>query len=377
MNDVITPLADRFEAIYFDGAGPLRHPVTVELGLDCITVHHEGHKPGEWPYSGLRVTCDGSYGEPVMLEHSYRGLGETLTIEDSDFFTSLQQHSPVKSNKPPLAGIKGWPAVILTCLLISAIGSVAYFWGVSVLANVIATVTPRPVEERIGRAVSNIFAPPATRCSDAQREALLKRVSDRLVNATGSSYNFHIVYTRHGVANAFAAPGGYIVVFQGLLQKTETPEEYAAVLAHEITHVTRRHSMRSLARHYSAQTLLNIMAMDSAGTPSALEQIVTLANLSYQREDEEQADLEGLALLLRAGIQPSGLVSFFRRLHADPQTRDSVPTYFSSHPALLDRAQRLEVEIRKSPSSAQPLMTAEEWAAARKACAGAIVKPAN
>lgn len=371
MTGAITPRASSFDAVYFDGLHPIRRAAAVQLYDGALHVCLESVAPLSWPYSDLRVACDGSYGEPVRLELRNGTPGETILIEDEDFLTALRQYTPVDSHEPPLANIKGWPAVLLTCAVIAAFGSIAYFWGVVIAAQTIATVTPPPVEERLGRAVTNILAPIGLRCNDPAREAILARVSDPLIRAAGPGYNFRIIYTNHPIPNAFAAPGGYIVVFQGLLQQTQTPEEYAGVLAHEITHVLRKHTTRALARHVSTQTLLSLMAMDSAGTPAALEGVLALGNLRYQRDDEDEADMEGLQLLTRAGIQPGGLVTFFRRLHADPRLSEPSFSYFSSHPALLDRAHRIESEVRKVKAAASSsLLSPEEWAAARRACVG-------
>lgn len=368
MNEAITPLAARFDAAYLDGVHPVRHPAVVDLRDGALEVRAGGRAAEWWRYDDLEVAGDGSYGEPVRLRRREGGPGETLLVEDETFLEALGQHTRVESHAPPLAGIKGWPAVILTCALIGMMGSAAYFWGVSLLANALAAITPPSVEARLGRAVANVFAPVKMRCDDPAREALLDRVARPLIRAAGSGYEFRIIYTTHAEPNAFAAPGGYIVVFQGLLDQAATPEEFAGVLAHEIMHVTHKHTTRALARHVSTQTLLSLMAMDSAGTPAALEQALALDSLRYQRNDEEEADREATRLLARAGIDPGGLATFLRRLHADPRFGGPSMTYLSSHPALLDRVRLLEAEVGRASEAGAPLLSPEEWKAARRGC---------
>lgn len=368
MNEAITPRTSRFEAVYLDGVHPVRHPAVIDLGETGMEVRAGGRGSEWWSYEGLRVAGDGSYGEPVRLQRVEGGPGETLLVGGEGFLGALGQYTRLELPAAPLAGVKGWPAVILTCALIGVLGSAAYFRGVDFLANTLAAITPPSVEARLGRAVTNVFAPANMRCEDAAREALLDRVAQPLIRAAGSGYEFRIIYTNHPEPNAFAAPGGYIVVFQGLLDLTATPEEFAGVMAHEIMHITHKHTTRALARHVSTQTLLSLMAMDSAGTPGALEQALALDSLRYQRNDEEEADREAARLLARAGLDPGGLASFLRRLHADPDLGGPSMTYLSSHPALLDRVRLLEAMTVEVTGAGVPPLSPEEWKAARRGC---------
>jgi predicted Zn-dependent protease len=178
-------------------------------------------------------------------------------------------------------------------------------------------------------------------------------------------YPFRVIYVNQPVVNAFAAPGGYVVVFRGLLEQADTAEEFAGVLAHEMEHVVLKHSMRALAREFSGRALLSLMAIDSSGTPGALQAGAQLASLSYARDDEQSADLQGAALLERAHVSTSGLAAFLKKVQQ--LSPDSGPNYLATHPATGDRIEKLNEATRQAPYAA-PLMTSAEWQQARRVC---------
>lgn len=376
MGTVLSPLATRFEGAYYDGQRPLRLQAEAEFCADELKIHLPDDSLS-WPYVRMRVAADGRNAEPIRLELARENgavkqvapVGETLVIADPRVMDVIRQHPDLRL--PPealLSGLRGWPAVLLTCAVLVAFGSMAYVWGVGLMADTLAAITPPFVEDRLGKAVVNILAPEATRCGDSRRAELLHPVLARLESALGTGQHFEIIYTSHAIPNAFAAPGGYIVVFQGLLQQTATPEEFAAVLAHEMMHVRHRHSMKALTRQLSAQTLLSVMAMDSAGTPAALEGVVKLGNLRYQRGDEEEADLEGARLLQRAHIDATSMATFFRRLAGDSRFAEPSVAYFSSHPALHDRARLVEAEALAGSGTVEALIPMDDWREVLAAC---------
>ena len=358
---MIRPLDNPFEAFYYDGQAAVRHPATVELSAAELNIGIPGRSSLIWPYTALRFASDGSYGEPVRIEH---GSAEALVIESHDFVEALRQHGVTRRAIP--MDLRRWPAVLLCCVAIALIATILYASLVRVASEQAARLMPAGMEKRLGNAVVTILAPQQARCADSGRR--LQPVVDRLQAATGSNQQFQVIYVNQGIVNAFAAPGGYIVVFRGLLDETETPEEFAGVLAHEMQHVLLKHSTRALAREFSGRALLSLMAVDSGGTPTAIQASVRLANLRYQRSDEEAADQGGAALLARAHVRADGLAMFLQRLQSN--SPGVLGSYLSNHPATEDRINALRAETQNFSQSATPLMNAEQWATAREVCAG-------
>lgn len=158
----------------------------------------------------------------------------------------------------------------------------------------------------------------------------------RLTAGTGRyRYAFHVA--RDPQVNAFALPGGHIVVFTGLIQATESAEELAGVLAHEISHVERRHALRSLIHGLGWRAVLGVALWDFTGAIWG-DMAGELARLSYSRELELEADREGVNLLRRTGLPAGGMARFFGRLEA---RGEAPPALLSTHPTDLERQSAL------------------------------------
>ncbi|MDZ7810938.1 MAG: M48 family metalloprotease [Arhodomonas sp.] len=157
--------------------------------------------------------------------------------------------------------------------------------------------------------------------------------------------------------NAFAMPGGFIGLNTGVILESRRESELAAVLAHEMTHVSQRHlAMRLLAaERASLRTMAMILAgvligtqNPQAGQAAAVSGMASAARsqLAYSRQHEREADNLGLSLLQRAGFDPTGMPDFFGRLLDATRYGASPPPFLSTHPVtenrIADSRQRAE-----------------------------------
>jgi predicted Zn-dependent protease len=158
------------------------------------------------------------------------------------------------------------------------------------------------------------------------------------------------VLDKPGEVNAFAAPGGYLYVYSGLLLAARDEAELAGVLAHEIGHVVARHSANQLAAQYGLE-LLASMALGENGPELArlaagMGQAGVMARFS--REDEMQADKLAVRYLAATGYDPDGLVSLFKiLLTREAGSRTPLEQFLASHPDTQDRIRRIEIQIAK------------------------------
>ena len=214
--------------------------------------------------------------------------------------------------------------------------------------------------------------PPAARCTDATRQARIDALVARLAAGLPGPprYHFRVLVVRDDVVNAMAAPGGFIIVFRGLLDRTDTPEELAGVLAHEVAHVTQRHVTRMIVQHASTGLLVAALTGDVTGVMAyGLQAARTLGSLQYGRLAEEEADREGLRLLLSAGIDPAGMIRFFEKMEDKGGQWPAALKYLSSHPGLPERVARLRALAAEWQTGA-PVRRLDggDWVDVRRIC---------
>jgi predicted Zn-dependent protease len=162
----------------------------------------------------------------------------------------------------------------------------------------------------------------------------------RLTPDSRFQYDVHIA--QDDTPNAFALPGGIIVVHTGLIAATKSAEELAGVLAHEVQHVERRHSLRRIIKDMGLRGLWAFVTGD-LGSSVAGQAALELTSLSFSRDDEREADERGFDALVRAGIDPAGMPAFFQTL--GQIAGGPVPAFLSTHPPSEDRDQALRARL--------------------------------
>lgn len=125
--------------------------------------------------------------------------------------------------------------------------------------------------------------------------------------------------------NAFAAPGGYIYVYTGLIRFLEFEDELTGVMGHEIAHADQRHSTEQLTKAYGLQTLLSLLLGEDPGLAASIAQ--GLVSLSFSRADESEADDYSVIYLCETDYAADGAAGFFEKLDGA-----SVPEFLSTHP---------------------------------------------
>jgi Zn-dependent protease with chaperone function len=178
----------------------------------------------------------------------------------------------------------------------------------------------------------------------------LARIGEKLTLNSPHHYRWFVANQKE--INAFAAPGGVVVVNAGLLRAISSPEELAGVLAHEIAHAELRHSLKGIAKSLGLRALASLALGDYGGTALA-EGLKKLTELGFSREAEREADQEGLRRLVAAGIDPQGMVRFFELLEKEQQL--APPEFLSTHPSNTERIAALQREIALLPKDWQPL----------------------
>jgi predicted Zn-dependent protease len=207
-------------------------------------------------------------------------------------------------------------------------------------------VTPAQ-ERQMGAQLDRVVRENLTLIDDPFVLATVNEIGQSLVRQVEPQpfvYRFRVVVDP--TLNAFAGPAGYIFFHTGLILAAGSLDELAGVMAHEIAHAKRSHVARSIEKATVPDLLAKILgvgvavAAEEPGALIAAEGLSRSLQLAYSREFEAEADEVGVAFLVRAGYDPTGMATFFERLGAEkrPELGFEVPPYLESHPRLESRA---------------------------------------
>lgn len=170
-------------------------------------------------------------------------------------------------------------------------------------------------------------------------------------------WQFAVVNT--DVVNAFALPGGFIYVNRGVLERASNESEVASVLAHEIEHVVERHSVKQMEQAQGANIGVGLACAltgvcNNQAAQAAIQIGGTAVFAKFSRTDEVQADEGGFRNMIAAGINPTGMLTFFQKLLAEEQQsggNSAVSSWFADHPGTQDRVADVQRMLSQVPQS--------------------------
>jgi predicted Zn-dependent protease len=354
---------DEWPGFYYDGHTADRQAVTVAFEPDGIRLRLADGSSPLWLIESVRQTQGSFSSEMTRLEFGSDPVRAVL-VEQPGFARALRAAFPRnRTLRDPHARAR----LVMISSAIAASAVALYFWGAPMLAVWLAPRVPSSWEVTLGERVVDRMAPPSRRCGDSASVGQLRSVLDRLIVAGPKvPYDFRLFVVRDTTINAFAAPGGFVVVHSGLISAARSPEEFAGVLAHEVQHVMQQHSTRAMIREAPLRLAISSIT-GGTGLETAAGLAGSLGALRYRRADETEADREGLKLLQSAGVDARGMVSFMRTLETKGQNAPRFVTYLSSHPHSSQRVIELEALIGQQEAT-QPLLAASDWQRLRHLC---------
>jgi beta-barrel assembly-enhancing protease len=171
-----------------------------------------------------------------------------------------------------------------------------------------------------------------------------------------SKYPVDIIYVDESLVNAYAVPGGKIVVYRGLIEKMNDWKQLAGLLAHELAHVEKRHSLKSLSRSLSIYLAVAVLTTDLSGASTVLiDNAFKLNELSHSRSFEKEADDTGFDYMNENKIDPQGMVELFEKIEKEEsmlvnEKSRKILRYVSTHPLTEDRILHLKTRIKDNGS---------------------------
>lgn len=330
------PQAPRLVADWFDGRSA--RPTAVEVWIDGGRLHF-GERSA--PLADLTWPERQRHGQRQIL---LRGEG-LLSFGDAAAFDAWAAASG-RGDSLVVRWQQSWRLAGLSLVLIVAVLAAGYRWGLPWAVDATVAVMPASAERALGeqvlRGMDADWLKPS-RLSPTRQRDWRERWAAALARArTGGGpavpEHFEIHFRDGGKAlgpNAFALPGGDIVITDALLELLDDePDAVTTVLAHEIGHVRHRHGLRLVLRAGAVSVVASVIVGDFSALLAAAPAV--LASNAYSRDNEREADRYGRALARAGGADTSRMAVFFERLakRREASVDDSpVAIAFSSHPA--------------------------------------------
>ena len=361
----------RIPAAFYDGVTAARHEVRATLANSGIRIHDSGDSElAFWSYEGLIGLGEVFEGDSLHLAHGDQE-GARLVFPDDALLPYIAARAP-QLDKPR----RDWDERLLrwagmTALAAAVLAGVLVY-GLPAAASFVTRFVPISWEVALGEKmidqVVELFGyfdedGDLAFCDGVEGSKVLDDLSRRLAEAADSPYQFNVQVLDHEMLNAFALPGGQIVIMKGLLEFAKSPDEVVGVLAHEFGHVTERHVTERIIESAGLAFFFGVMLGDIGSGAAALasEQII---DMSFSRELEAEADREALVLLERSGLTAEGLISFFDRLKGMDLGENSALQLLSTHPTSRSRAE----QIRNSAAPGEVSMDLQDWYALKYIC---------
>lgn len=369
-----------FAGRFSDGKSAAATAAEVRLTERGVEIRRTGHlEVLLWPYGGLTTATPlGTHAIDALLGYKF-DPDATLFVGEGTFARQLQTRAPhlsVRATRLRHATPWLWAAAAVA-------GVVGIVWMMELSpARAVARMLPDTTRSALGARVVGSMTAGRKVCAAGPGRQALDQLTQRLTKPAGAAGSFKVVVVDWGLINAFAAPGEQIVLTRGLIAKAESPDEVAGVLAHEMGHGLEMHPEAGIVRAIGLSAAVDLMLGGSGG---ALANVgMFLAQLSYTRGAEREADAHAIRLLREAAISPKGLADFFKRIDAieggastgknkEGEKTTSKPTnsafdVLRTHP---QSAERAAIVAGQLPYPATPALSATAWADLRAICGSA------
>lgn len=345
------------DGVFNDGRTARAHKVRVWMEDEVLVFHGEGER--RWPLEAVQIeTLDDRVrvglargGDPARL---------SLAVADWQELTGAAYRHHRRQQRRHVALVAGLTVAAATVAAL-------VFVGIPAASGPLARATAPSLERKIGDNFQTQLGLGFRDCQGRAGQAALASLGARLGRTAGSPFDIRVRAVHAPMVNAFALPGGTIMVTGSLIDLAKTPDELSAVIAHEAAHVQKRHVMQAVWRSFGFGVLLD--AVVGGGTGAGQQAVLLMGsatNLRYSRAAEAEADAAGQDLLAAQGLSSQGMAPFFQRLAVKGEGRDAlaVRELISDHPDSLRRAEASRARARPGA----PAFTPAEWTAIKAAC---------
>lgn len=358
-----------FYAHYFDGKTSNKYEVELRFFAEEFQIMDVESPAGlplaRWPLDEVILqNYEKNYGR-FHLAIKNGNEGEHLTLFGRGTEDYIEQNFPHLFTKLKRKKVLG-PLAITTA---SIAGFVGLYYLIPAFSGLVVPLISDEFQKDLGDTLATSIA--GSYCTGDEGTKALHSLSQRLQGDQQFAFPLEIRVADSPIVNAFAAPGGKIVLMRGLLEKADTPDEVAGVLAHEMGHVQGRHAIKHMVEGLGISLIFGSIT----GDVGSYAQMAYTIN--YSRKDEASADDMGLALMDKSNIKMDGFVRFFEKLQEEEKVEDddsrlkrglkNLGSFLSTHPSNEDRAAKAK-KYSDSQTGQTPALSNEQWKALKNIC---------
>ena len=361
--------------IFLDGQTSARQAVHVAVDdTGLVARGEEGQIVVRWRFDAVQRLP----APPGLLRFAHREHGVPARLEIRDAALTAVIDAIIAPAGRPGDGRHRRAALFGILAVVVMLGGTLA--ALPTIADGLSSLLPSAADQKLGEVIDHQVrsmlerspsAQPAecgTAAGEKSGRAALDTLVDRLAAAAGLPVSVAVV--RRDDANALALPGGRIYVFQGLIGRAETPDELAAVIAHEIGHVAHRDGTRSVVRAAGLSFVFGVALGDFVGGSAVIIAARTLLQSAYSREVETAADAYSVTLMRRLGGNPRALASILERVSNGIEPAMKI---LMDHPET--RIRVAAIEATAGPPGGTALLGAAEWTMLKRICSGSKVEP--
>ncbi len=342
-------MTNTIEAKYFDGHSSASQQIIAVLDntMNEFRLQTTAGTSFVWKLSDLQFE---QYGHLLEIRNKNYS-GALLKIDDEDFSQTF--YATMKQNKGVDIHTRlsklGMSKILAIAVCLLSLVVLVYFYVLPPVAEKSAALLPNSFDDQLGDTFMETFL--NYNDIDTSRTEYLRQFASELNLSNQKPLHFLVVESDE--VNAFALPNGQIVVFSAILEDMHSAGELAALLGHEASHVNLRHSTKMLCRNLAGYLVVSLLLSDVNGIVTVLaDNAQQLHSLSYSRKFEQEADEQGLRILIDNNIDPHGMVRLFMQLEEGGGY--AIPRIISSHPLTEDRKKNMEDIISATVYEVKP-----------------------
>lgn len=280
----------------------------------------------------------------ILYHRSKEGASEKLILEDAgvqEHFRKTYAHSPFFRSRMRRVTSTLYFQLGMLFLFFAGVVCVAYFWVLPFAGEKIAMRFSREFEIRLGEEMYSSSI--GSMRVDSTRTSILNAFYSELHYPV--AYPVYVTVVESEEINAFAIPGGHIIVYSGILERMRKPEQLAALLGHESAHIAARHSLRNLFRSLGRNMFLFLLLGNNSGLVTEVAgQLDALKGLQYSRTLEYEADEKGMEYMTKSRIDPLGMLRLMEMLQKETKGTE-LPGFLQTHPLHTDRIAAIKRKI--------------------------------